>query len=101
VAAVAPLAVTLALGAATAHADTYVERGGSGGGGSHGGSGGSVQHRSDINPRELFTGVNRCDASGLRLLMVVVLVLGVGGAAHHAQHRDAARGHKPSHQHHS
>ena len=32
--AVAPLAVTLALGTATAHADTYVERGG-----------GSVQHR--------------------------------------------------------
>jgi hypothetical protein len=34
--AVAPLAVTLALGTATAHADTYVERGG---------GGGSVQHR--------------------------------------------------------
>jgi hypothetical protein len=57
VTAVAPLAVTLALGTAIAHADTYAERGGggggggshggSGGGGSHGGSGGggSVQHR--------------------------------------------------------
>jgi len=44
---VAPLAVTLAIGTATAQADTYAERGGSGGGGSHGGSGGggSVQRR--------------------------------------------------------
>ncbi len=55
VTAVAPLAVTLALGTATAHADTYAERGGGSGG--SGGSGSSVRHRpgwdngADMGPR--------------------------------------------------